>query len=105
MYRLVDIHSDLLLRLYGRREALFPALELLCCLLRAELIMDNLERAHLLDGAVRGRAVRAVDDLARQGVDSLDDRRALDVFQRGPPKAFEVDASVRLGQEDAGAGL
>lgn len=105
MHRLVYIHSDLLLRLDGRREALFPALELVCGLLCAELVVNDFERADLLDGAVRRRAVRAVDDLACESVDGLANGRALDIFKGGPPKAFEVDAPVRFGEEDAGTGL
>lgn len=105
MHRLAQIHPELLLRLDRRLERALPPLHLVRGLLRAEFVVDDLERAGLLDGAVRRGAVRAIHLLAREGVHGLEEGLTLEVLEIRPSEALEVDAAVGLFEEDTGAGL
>lgn len=67
--------------------------------------MYDLKHAWFLDGAVRRSAVGAVDSLARERIDGLDEDLALDVLEVWPSEALEVSAPVGFLEENARASL
>lgn len=74
-------------------------------LLRPVLLVDDFQRADLLDGAIRRAAVRTMNDLATGGVDGLGRRLPLEVLEVRATEPAKVGPAVILVEKDVGAGL
>lgn len=101
MYCLAKVCRELLLSLNGRLKSHFPALHLVRRLLRAELVMDDLQRTSFLDCAVCRRTVRTVYLFPSERVDSFEERLSLEVLEVGTAEALEVCSTIGLFKEDS----
>lgn len=86
-------------------KSLHKLLPLHLRLLRPVFLVDDLERADLLDGSVGGAAVGAVDDLAAGRVYGFGGGLTSEVFEMRGTEAAEVGSTIGFVEEDVGAGL
>jgi hypothetical protein len=96
----VHVHAEVLLRLDRVRKAALKLLELVRRLLRAILVVDNLQSASLLHRAVRGGAVRAIDNLPARRIHGLAQALPLQILKPRAPEALQICAPVGLVKED-----
>lgn len=90
----VEELCDLLLVVDGAVERCSPSLHFARCLFCSEFFMNDLEDGDLLHEAVRGPAIRTVDNFLACGVDTFAQALTRDVFQIGASKGFEEASSV-----------
>ena len=102
---LVDVQTELLLRLDGRGEGLLPGLHLYGRLFCAEFVVDDLEGPGLFHRTVRRRTVRTIHDLACSSIHSFEHRLALNIFEVRTAEPFQKHAPFRLFQQHASACL
>lgn len=69
-------------------------------LLGAELVMNDLQRACLLDGTVGGGTVGAVNNFARGRIDGFCEGLTLHVLEVRPAETLQVRASIWLVEKN-----
>lgn len=99
------MHPKVLLRFDGIIETPFELFQLFRRLLRPKLVVNDFQRACLLDSSVRSRAVRAVDNFPSHDVDSFTQALSLEVLKIRPAKPLEVGTAVLLIEKYTGACL
>jgi len=100
MNRFIEIHCQFFLRFNRRNKCLLPPLQLVCSLLRSELVMNNFQSACFFHSTIRRSAIWTIDDLASHGIDALGERLPLHIFQVGLLESLQIYPTVRFVEQD-----
>lgn len=93
----------ILRHLEGRRKGLVELDSFFGELLLPELLMGDLERPALLDGAIQGVALGAVEALSSLRIDLLEGRGSLEILEVGTTEESQVFPLCRLIEQDGRA--